>query len=60
MVQHLIVKISYHCISCKREFSDMKSAGDHVKSTHHEITEELTIYQSDASQQMLNQINIKW
>ena len=34
------VKISYHCISCKKEFNDMKSASDHVRSTNHEIIEE--------------------
>jgi len=34
------MKISYHCISCKKDFNDMESASVHVKSTNHEIIEE--------------------
>ena len=40
IVQLWIVKISYHCISCKKEFNNMESASDHVRSTNHEIMEE--------------------
>jgi DNA-directed RNA polymerase subunit RPC12/RpoP len=40
MAQILMVKVSYHCISCKKEFNDMESASDHVRSTNHEIMEE--------------------
>jgi len=40
IAQVLIVKISYHCISCKKEFNSMESASDHVRSTNHEIMEE--------------------
>lgn len=39
IVQMHNVKISYYCISCKKEFKDMESASIHVKSTN-EITEE--------------------
>jgi hypothetical protein len=38
----------------------MESASDHVRSTKHEIMEKITTYHSDASEQMLNQINFKW
>jgi len=51
------VKISYHCISCKKGFNDMESANDHVRSTNHEIMEKITTHHSDASEQMFNQIN---
>ena len=38
------MKISYHCISCKKEFNDLESANIHVKSTKHEIIEETPGY----------------
>jgi len=37
--QQQTVKISYHCVSCKKEFN-MESASNHVKLTKHEIMEE--------------------
>jgi hypothetical protein len=40
IVQMYNVKISYHCISGKKEFNDMEPASIHVKSTKHEIMEE--------------------
>ena len=39
VAQSQIVKISYLCVSCKKEFN-LESASNHVKSTDHVIIEE--------------------
>jgi len=33
------MRISYHCLSCDKDFKDMDSAYVHVKSTNHELFE---------------------
>ena len=33
------MKVTYHCVPCKKEFIDMQLAKEHVDLTGHEIME---------------------
>ena len=37
--QFIIMKESYHCLPCNKEFIDKELAKDHRKSTGHEVIE---------------------
>ena len=34
------MKITYHCFSCNKKFTDIETAKGHSKSFSHEVTEE--------------------
>ena len=37
--QFSIVKVTYHCLPCNKEFVDMQMAKEHIDSTGHELME---------------------
>ena len=41
--QFSIMKITYHCLPCNKEFVDMQMAKEHIDSTGHEFMERQTL-----------------